>query len=381
MVPTSPVYRIVCAGCGQSLELPVDLTAVHIDCPSCGLDNVLAPELIQARQRQFDMQQLAAERARQTEQQQLMRQRMVVAKRAASRRSAVTVLVVIAVILALPLAAVAGLFTLGVVFGKRAIHSLAEAQDPRLNGMPLLTSEIQNKLSLGCERVLEGPTIRVGSGSPLRLTLDAGGPCVHLLAATSAPAASVSIVQTSQQPLNTKFPEPAPTWDYRFCPTVSGDYEFRLESSRSEPFTLAAIACPRTVAEGLVRSDPNDPTTSGLDELRGWIADFRARGCRSHAAEPSVSQGKQVVDVDSTRGGPCFNLLVLSHFADATLTAKLSSPNRTVMAEPAPATRLHLEYCPSETGRHQVEITPSTRDHYATVTLDCPRAAPRKSTR
>jgi hypothetical protein len=378
--PLSPVYGLTCTGCGCSLELPADLTAVYINCPSCGTDNVLNPILIQARQRQFDQWLLQSERGKLVEQQRLMQQRVLAARRAASRRNTVIVLVVVGIILVLPAVVVVALFMLGIAFGNKAIHSMKEAQDPKRNGMPAIVSEIRKKHAEGCERVVIDPTVHFGSGATLQLPPQTNQTCVHLLGATSAPAASLTLEPSSQFPLATKLPEPAATFDYRFCTEGTQSYDFRVRSDGNAPFTLAAVACPRTVAEGLVRSVAGDPLTTSVAALREWLDELRAGGCRNVVAEPAAFQGPQVVDVDSTKGGPCFNLLVASHFADVRLTVKLTSPAGKPMASPEPATRVRLEYCPNETGRHQVEIVPSTKDHYAIGSMDCPRKSTPRST-
>jgi predicted RNA-binding Zn-ribbon protein involved in translation (DUF1610 family) len=374
-----PVYGLSCTACGSTLELPVDLTAVSINCPNCGTDNVLNPTLIQARQRQFDQWLLLSERAKQVEQQRLMQQRMLAFRRAATRRNTVIVLWVVGIFLVLPAVVMVGLFALGIAFGNKAIHSMKEAQDPKRNGMPAIASEIRKKQAEGCQRVVIDPTVHFGSGATLRLPPQTSQTCVHLLGATSIAAANLTLEQSSQFPLATKLPEPAATFDYRLCTEGTQNYEFRVRSDGDAPFTIAAVACPRTVAEGLVRSVAGDPLTTSVGALREWLDELRAGGCRNVVAEPAAFQGPQVVDVDSTKGGPCFNLLVASHFADVRLTVKLTSPTGKPMVSPAPATRVRLEYCPSETGRHQVEIVPSTKDHFAMGTLDCPRRAGSRS--
>ena len=202
---------------------------------------------------------------------------------------------------------------------------------------------------------------------------------MHLLGATSTPSANLTLEQSSQFPLVAKLPEPAATFDYRLCAEGTQSYDFQIRSDENAPFTYAVVACPRTVAEGLVRSVAGDPLTTSVAALREWVDELRAGGCRNVISEPAAFQGPQVVDVDSTKGGPCFNLLVASHFADVRLTVKLTSPVGKPMAAPAPATRVRLEYCPSETGRHQVEIVPSTKDHFAMGSMDCPSKVESKS--
>jgi len=52
-----PVYGFRCVRCGNGLELPQDVRLLHIDCPYCGQDNLLPHGLVQARQRQFELDQ------------------------------------------------------------------------------------------------------------------------------------------------------------------------------------------------------------------------------------------------------------------------------------------------------------------------------------
>lgn len=373
MDPSKPVFGLSCTSCGCTLELPADLTAIYINCPSCGADNVLAPALIQARQRQYDLQLLQVERVRQVEQQRLVQLRILAHRRAATRRNTTVALVLVSLFLVLPALVLAGLFALGILFGKKTMNSLAEVQDPRKNGMPAMVSELRTKQSEGCGRVVLPPQIRMGGPGIIKLPLESDGPCVHLLGSTAAPGAALTIEQLSRRRLTAQLPSPAAAIDYRLCPSDNAVYEFALRSDASAPFTIAAVACPRTRAEGLVRSKLTDPDSTGASVLRSWVGEFYAKGCRAGDAEPSVVQGQQTLDVESSRGGPCFHLLVASHFDDSLLAVKLSSPSGKTIATPEPATRVHLEFCPSQTGRHEVEITPSTRDHYAMQTLDCPR--------
>src|SRR5687767_11790889 len=46
-----------CVRCGNGLELPQDARLLHIDCPFCGQDNLLPADLVQARQRQYELEQ------------------------------------------------------------------------------------------------------------------------------------------------------------------------------------------------------------------------------------------------------------------------------------------------------------------------------------
>jgi hypothetical protein len=350
------------------------MTAVHAKCAACGVETVLPPGLIQERQRSIDLQFIALERARQFEQQRLVSERAAEAKRAASRRSRITVAVVFGIIFALPALAIGSLVALGVVFGKKATHWMQVAQDPKKNGMPAILSELRKKQAEGCERVMFGPEMRMGGSGVIRLDLEGNGPCVHLMGATGDPAALLGLEQSTAHTLAQKLPAPAPAFDYRLCASESQPYEFSVSSNVTVPYTIAAIACPRTVAEGRIRSVASDPVTTSVAALRDWVAEFCAKGCQKPIAEPSAVQGSQIIDVDSTKGGPCFNFLAMNHFSDAPLSVKLTSPSGKVIAAPEPATRIHLEYCPNETGRHQLEIVPSTKDHYAVATLDCPRS-------
>ncbi len=43
------------------------------------------------------------------------------------------------------------------------------------------------------------------------------------------------------------------------------------------------------------------------------------------------------------------------------------------MPVPAPASKVQVLYCPTKAGQYKLAITPSTNDHYAHASVDCPR--------
>ncbi|HEY5960070.1 MAG TPA: hypothetical protein VIV60_26135, partial [Polyangiaceae bacterium] len=338
----------------------------------CGTDNVLLPELIQARQQQYDYWLLAEERRRHDEQQRLYQQQALAERRAASRRTTKIVLIVVAMFLLLPVLGVAGLFALGISLGKKAVAAFEQVQDPKLNGMPALLSELRKKQDDGCERIVVPPQIRLGSAGDLLFEAESGGDCIHLLGSTAVPGAHLSVHQVNPPtPVQPSLAE-AQAIDYRFCAPASGEYHFSIRSDVAKPYSAAAIACPRTVAEGRMRSKLSDEDSTGLRGARDWVREMQSKDC-SVSTEPKVFQGKQTADIDAKKSGPCFNLLVLSHFSDVTLTTDFVDPDGKVIVSPNPASRVQLEYCPSRSGRHRLRITPSSNEHYAIARAECRR--------
>lgn len=313
---------------------------------------------------------LAAERSRQFEQQQSMQQRILQARQAASRRTTIAVWVLIAIFLVVPALSVGALFFFGIRFGTRALDAI---RDQSKNGLLPLASEIQQKMSQGCHKVVHPPEVRVGGAGTLRLPLTANGPCVHVMGSTTASGAELTLEQLSQHALQRALPKPASAFDYRLCPATDAVYEFSVTSDRQAPYSIAAVACPRTVAEGLVRSAPNDPVSTGLEIVRGWSGELEAKGCTASAGGLAVVQGDQTLEIESSKGGACFQLSVASHFADVKIAVRLWSPTGELIAQPTAASRVQLEYCPNATGKHRIEIGPSTRDHFAMASFDCPR--------
>lgn len=365
--PPSFDGRVRCCQCGAVVEPPADLTQFISHCSSCGADTVLPPALIQARQRLYD---LAVERERQLEQQRSMQQRILAARKAASRRTTIVVWVLITVLLILPALGVAALFVFGLHFGTQAFESM---RDQNRNGFAAISSEIRQKSSQGCREIVHAPEIRIGGAGKFGMQLKVDGSCVHLMGATAVPGAELTLEQLSRIPLSIVPPNPGAVFDYRLCPTVDGAYEFSVHSNQQGPYTIAAIACPRTVAEGLVRSKADDAVTTGLAVVRGWAAELRAKGCELTAGGISVVQGRQLLEIESSQRSTCHQLSLASHFSDVKLTLILKAPNGGTIAEPTPASRVQLEYCPNEAGTHQIEVVPSTRDHFTMASFDCPR--------
>lgn len=313
---------------------------------------------------------LAQERARHSEQQRAQQQRVLLARQAASRRTTIVIWVLLGVFLGLPLLGVGALFVLGFNFSRRTFQAM---QDQTQNGILAISSEIRKKESEGCSRVAHPPQIQMGGAGTFRLPLKANGACVHLMGATSVPSAALSIEQVSQVPLAKPLPTPAPAFDYRLCPDTDQIYEFHVTSNQNGPFTIAAVFCPREPGEGLVQSQSGGQIMTSVAAVRAWADEFQAKDCKvtSHGFGPV--QGRQTLYIESTDRGPCFRMLVVSHFPDAPLAVRLVSPGGKTLVAPEPASRVQLEYCPSEAGKHQLEIVPSTTDRFALATLDCPR--------
>lgn len=361
---------VQCHQCGTTLAPPADLTQFICHCPNCGVDTILPPTLIQARQRLYDLHGLAVEREKQLEQQRSIQQRILDARKAASRRTTIVVWALITILLILPALGVAALFVFGIRFGTRAFESM---RDQNKNGFAAITSELRQKASLGCREVVHGPEIRIGGAGHFNMQPRADGSCVHLMGATSVPGAELTLELLNSQPLAVAIPKSAPVFDYRLCPSTDGAYEFSVRSSQQGPYTIAAIACPRTVAEGLVRSKADDPVTTGLSVIRGWVAELASKGCELKPGSLSALQGRQVLGIESGQRGTCHQLSLASHFSDVRLALTLRAPDGSIIAEPTPASRVQIEFCPTVIGTHRLEVVPSTRDHYALASFNCPK--------
>jgi hypothetical protein len=273
--------------------------------------------------------------------------------------------------LLLPALGVAGLFALGISLGKKAINAFEAVQDPTVNGMPQLMSELRKKQAEGCSRVVVAPSIRLGSAVNLDFEAEQTGDCIHVLAVTAAPGAHLSLMQT--QPLvgaAQSVVVPAQAMDYRFCASATANYSFSVQSDISKPYSIAAVACPRSVAEGRVRSQPNDAESTGLGAARDWLKGMQAKSCLDRG-EPKVVQGTQTFEVIAAKNGPCVHWLAVSHFEDVTLASELTGPDGQRIVAPAPASRIQIAYCPSRPGKHRLRVTPSSPEHYAVAESEC----------
>jgi hypothetical protein len=355
------VYVLRCLRCGGALELPADPRLLHIDCPYCGQDNVLPRHLIEARQRQHELEMEHQARARQAAEQ-------AAAKVKASKHQ-------------LMLFLGAGglgtiLFATCVMVGVRASNREEEARklaaDPNINGHAALLTVMETmRKEKGCERILVQPRMHRREPASVSLDMIKGDACVHILG-TSGTGAPITIKYTGQVALTKAIPAASSLIDYRLCATQTANHSFVLETPE-QPFSVAAIECPRTPEEGGSRAKPDDPLTTGKARVADSVKELVRAGCSTVIAEPSVSRGPRTFTLTSSANGPCFNMLLASYFPDVTFSVSLTNPNGNAMPVPPSESKMRVLYCPTKAGKYQLTITPSTSDHYAHAIVDCPR--------
>lgn len=355
------VYLLRCLRCGGALELPHDPRLLHIDCPFCGQDNVLPHHLIEARQRQHALEVEHQARAKYAADQ-------AAAKARASK---------LRLMLYLGGAGFAMLmFGTCVAIGVQATNEEDDAKkraaDPNVNGHSAILALLEKmKKEKGCDRILVQPTTHRKEAGNVSLDMIKDDACVHVLG-TSGTGVPISLKYTTQVALTKPIPAASPLVDYRLCASQTATHTFLLETPE-EPFTVAAIECPRAPEEGGSRSKPNDALTSGKLRVADSVKELAQAGCKSVIAEPAVSRGEQSFTLTSPANGPCFNLLVASYFTDVSFSVSLTNPNGNAMPVPAPASKMRVLYCPTKAGQYKLAITPSTNDHYAHASVDCPR--------
>jgi hypothetical protein len=355
------VYLLRCLRCGGALELPHDPRLLHIDCPFCGQDNVLPHHLIEARQRQHALE--VEHQAR--------------AKYAADQAAAKAKASKLKLMLYLGGAGFAMLMlgtcvAIGVQVENEEEAAKKRAADPNVNGHAAILALMEKmKKEKGCDRILVQPSTHHKEAGTVSLDMIKDDACVHILG-TSGTGAPISIKYTTQVALTKPIPAASPLVDYRLCASQTATHTFSLES-HEEPFTVAALECPRAPEEGGSRSKPDDPLTTGKARVSDSVKELAQAGCSTVIAEPSVSRGTQSFTLTSPANGPCFNLLLGSYFPDVTFSVSLTNPNGNAMPVPPPASKMRVLYCPTKAGQYKVTITPSTSDHYSHASVDCPR--------
>lgn len=314
----------------------------------------------QAQQRALQMQKAAQER-------------FLSERKAASRRNTVWALVALGVFVVGPILFIGSCAALGLFIQKDEEAAKRRAADPELNGMKRVVALLDDKGKTGCGRILGQAETHFKQESTVSLTMVGGDHCVHVVGATGVSGGLVSMRVTNSPELKKPLPVPAASIDYRLCADTSEKYEFHLSSPNNEPFSHATIECPRTPAER-GRSDPKDPVTSGLDQVKKSLLVLRKAGCVT-VAEPQVVQGRQSFTVTADGTSPCYTLVVASHFKDVVLSATIDTHADT-MAFPPPGPALRFVSCPSVATQLQVQLESSTKDYYAMGSMDCPRAGP-----
>lgn len=366
MTPHLSAFR--CVRCGNALELPQDPRLLHVDCPTCGTDNILPSELIYARQQQYQL-----EMQRQGEAQRLAAN--VAAQRAASSGRVRTVIVLVVA----GFVAIAGFIVLVIWAAGQQEAQMKLAADPKKNGQAALLAHLAAlRTSNGCDRILVQPSVTVGTGSESTVSLDmvAGDHCVHVIGISGSQASLTLRYTTPGVALKTPVPPSGAIIDYRLCASETANHAFAFKAVDGSAFTTAAIECPRTAAEGAPRSAENDPSTSGVAKAKAKVDALFKAGCNYVVTQPTVQRGKQTYTFTSKEDSACLNLIVASAYADVKLKLTLSDPENFVLPVPEAASELRAMYCPSKAGKYTFTLEPSTFDHFAQAAVDCPRGGP-----
>ncbi|HXK16456.1 MAG TPA: hypothetical protein VNG33_01530, partial [Polyangiaceae bacterium] len=299
MVQPSPpgqgrVYGFRCLRCGNGLELPPDLRVMAIDCPYCGQDNLLPPEIVQARQRQYELdQQHYALQIQEQDRQRIAQERDKVRKQSSQR-----LLIWLGVGGFFAVAMIGGLIALGYYAQQEEADAKARAQDPKVNGHALMLAHLAQMQKRGCSRILIQPSTHVKETSTISLDMIKNDACVHILGFTAA-GATLSMKYQDSVALTVPLPPPSPVVDYRLCASETATHTFKIDAAPEEPFTTAAIECPRTPAEGGARSSKNDPKKTGQERVQGMLDELVKAGCKNVVSEPQVVQREESMTITS----------------------------------------------------------------------------------
>jgi hypothetical protein len=352
--------------------LPADLRLLHIDCPYCKTDNLLPPELVQARQRQFQLEQQHYALHLQQQERARVAQERERARKQGTQRLLLGLGIAGFVIMCL----FGGCIALGIYANNEEAEAKARAQDPKLNGQAALVARLDElRAKQGCSRILIQPRTHAKESSTISLDMVKNDSCVHILGMTGA-STLLSMKYEDKVALTQPLPAAAKNLDYRLCASETATYAFKIEAVPAEPFATAAIECPRTPAEGGARSGPDDATKTGKQRVQAMLDELVKAGCKNVVSQPSVVRGDRTLTVKSPNDAACYNLLTASSFSDVRLTAELRDPAGKKMPVPDPGSSLRVEYCPLKAGDYQLSLSSSTGDYYAFAGVDCSRFGP-----
>jgi hypothetical protein len=366
------VYGFRCIRCGNGLELPADLRLMHIDCPYCKTDNLLPPEIVQARQRQFQLeQQHYALHLQQQERNRALHERERARKQGTQR-----LLLGLGIAGFVVLCLFGSCIALGVYANNEEAEAKARAQDPKVNGQAAIVARLDElRTKQGCSRILIQPRTHVKEASTISLDMIKNDSCVHILGMTGA-STLLSMKYEDKVALTQPLPAAAKNLDYRLCASETATHSFKIEAVPAEPFATAAIECPRSPAEGGARSGPDDPQKTGKERVQAMLDELVKAGCKNVVSQPSVIRGDRTFTITSPNDAACYNLLTASFFSDVRLTAQLKDPAGKSMLVPDPSSSLRVEYCPLKAGEYKLSLSASTGDYYAFAGVDCNRFGP-----
>ncbi len=345
---------------------------MHIDCPSCGQDNFLPPHIVQARQRQYELDQrhLALhlqeqERARQAAERERVR-----------KQGSQRLLIWLAAGGVLFFALFGSCLAIGYYATKSEEEEQARAADPKLNGQAALLARMAElREKQGCSRILVQPRTHAKETSSVALDMVKNDHCVHVMGMT-ATGAKLSMRYEGSVALTQPLPASASIVDYRLCASESATHTFKIDAVPAEAFTTAALECPRLPAEGGARSGPDDPQKTGKERVQAMVDELVRNGCKHIVAAPKVTRYDQSIDITSPKNPPCYNFLAASFFPDVELRVALTDPRGNKLPVPEPASKVRVEYCATAAGKYRLEVSPSTGDYFATAGVDCDRFGP-----
>lgn len=345
---------------------------MHIDCPYCGQDNLLPPELVQARQHQFalDQQQYAMQMQEQ-ERLRFLQERDKIRKQSSQR-----LLIWLGVGGFFLLSLFGGCVALGMYAQKQEADAKARAADPKVNGQAAMLARFDEmRQKQGCSRILVQPTTHVKEADRISLDMIKNAGCVHILGITNADA-KIGMRYEGKVALTRPLPSAAGLVDYRLCASETATHVFMLEAVPGEPFTTAAIECPRSPAEGGARSGPDDAQKTGKARVQAMLDNLPKSSCPHVVSQPSVLSGDHTFDITSPNNADCYNFLAASFFPDVKLDVVLRDPDGKRLPGPDPDSKVRLEYCAPKAGKYKLSISPNTADYYSVAAVDCARLGP-----
>jgi hypothetical protein len=320
---------------------------VHVACTYCGQNVLLPPELIALQHQRREEARQHAERQR------------------ATRRTVIGGALVLGAIVAI----VSVIAIVGANMSRRVQTAVQRARDPKQNGLARIRSAIADRQrTQGCTAILAQPETRQGDVGTLNANVKPHSTCVVVMGATGIPGATVDLRLSSEHPLKLPPPEAAPFVEYRLCAEQAQKVDFALSSN--EPFSFAAIDCPRTQAE-LERTSATDPRTSGLSVVRATMAKLLKSGCAT-LREPTVKSGLMSSTITSKGTAPCVNLIAAAHFPDTVLSADIE-PRSANVAVSAPGQSVTAMICSGNSQEYSLRIDSNNSDFYTLAVAECPR--------
>jgi hypothetical protein len=345
---------------------------MHIDCPYCGQDNLLPPDIVQARQRQFALDQQHYALTLQEQERQRFQQEREKLRRQRQQRLLIGLLVGGFVVLAM----FGGCLALGIHAKREEEAAKAKRTDPKQNGQAAMLARFDEmRRKQGCQRILVQPATHAAEGSRISLDMVKLDACVHILGVSSQ-GTKVSMRYEGKVALTRPLPAPDTLVDYRLCASETAEHAFVLDATPGEPFTTAAIECPRLPAEGGARSTADDAEKAGKQKLQAMLEQLSKASCKHVVSQPQSLSGEKSFTVTSPDNSDCYNFLAASYYPDVLLTAVLRDPEGRLMPVPDASSQLRIEYCAPKAGKYKLSISPSTADFYSIAAVDCARLGP-----